>query len=84
MMITRGNLTTGELTAFLIYLELLFVPMRKLGFIVQLFARAGASGERIFEILDAESAVTEKPDAQPLATSRAGFDTRTSPSATTR
>jgi ATP-binding cassette, subfamily B, multidrug efflux pump len=67
MMITRGNLTTGELTAFLIYLALLIMPMRMLGFIVQMFARAGASGERIFEILDAESAVTEKPDAQPLA-----------------
>jgi ATP-binding cassette, subfamily B, multidrug efflux pump len=67
MMITRGNLTTGELTAFLIYLALLIMPMRMLGFIVQMFARAGASGERIFEILDAESAVTEKPAAQPLA-----------------
>jgi ATP-binding cassette subfamily B protein len=31
-----------------------------------MFARAGASGDRIFEILDAESAVTEKPDAKPL------------------
>ena len=34
--------------------------------IIQQFARAGAAGERIFEILDAESAVQEKPDARPL------------------
>lgn len=65
-MITKGDLGPGELTSFLIYLALLIMPMRMLGFIVQMFARAGASGERIFEILDAESAVKEKPDAKPL------------------
>ena len=41
-MITEGNLTAGELTAFLAYLTLLIMPMRMLGFIVQQFARAGA------------------------------------------
>jgi ABC-type multidrug transport system fused ATPase/permease subunit len=66
IMITNGNLTAGELTAFLFYLTLMIMPMRMLGFIVQMFARAGASGERIFEILDAESAVKEKSDAAPL------------------
>jgi ABC-type multidrug transport system fused ATPase/permease subunit len=65
-MIIRGDLSPGELTSFLIYLALLIMPMRMLGFIVQMFARAGASGARIFEILDAESAVREKPDAEPL------------------
>jgi ABC-type multidrug transport system fused ATPase/permease subunit len=67
IMITNGNLTAGELTAFLFYLTLMIMPMRMLGFIVQMFARAGASGERIFEILDAESAVKEKADAVTLA-----------------
>jgi ABC-type multidrug transport system fused ATPase/permease subunit len=50
----------------LFYQSLLVMPMRMLGFIVQNFARAGASGDRIFEILDAESVVQEKPDARPL------------------
>ncbi len=63
VMITRGDLSHGELIAFLAYQALLYMPMRMLGFIVQQFARAGAAGERIFEILDAESAVKEKPDA---------------------
>jgi ABC-type multidrug transport system fused ATPase/permease subunit len=66
-MITRGDLSYGQLTAFLFYQSLLIMPMRMLGFIVQMFARAGASGDRIFEVLDAESAVKEKPDARPLA-----------------
>jgi ATP-binding cassette subfamily B protein len=65
-MITQGNLSYGQLTAFLFYQSLLIMPMRMLGFIVQMFARAGASGDRIFEVLDAESAVKEKPDAKPL------------------
>jgi ABC-type multidrug transport system fused ATPase/permease subunit len=57
------NLTAGELTGFLAYLTLLLMPMRMLGFVVSQFSRAGAAGERVFEILDAESAVKEKPDA---------------------
>jgi ABC-type multidrug transport system fused ATPase/permease subunit len=65
-MITQGTATVGEVTGFLLYLSLLIMPMRMMGFIVQMFARAGASGDRIFEILDAESAVKEKPDARPL------------------
>jgi ATP-binding cassette subfamily B protein len=61
--VAQGSLSPGTLTAFLAYQTLLILPMRMLGFIVQQFARAGASGERIFEVLDAESAVREKPDA---------------------
>ncbi len=70
LMVADGNLSAGELTAFLAYQTLLIMPMRTLGFIVQNFARAGASGERIFEILDAESAVQEKPDAIALVNVR--------------
>jgi ATP-binding cassette subfamily B protein len=66
ILVTRGDLSAGQLTAFLAYLALLIRPMQILGFIVQQFARAGAAGERIFEILDAESAVKEKPDAVEL------------------
>jgi ATP-binding cassette subfamily B protein len=46
------------------------MPMRMLGFIVSNLARAGAAGERIFEVLDAESAVQEKPDAVVLTRPR--------------
>ena len=61
--VANGTVTPGQLTAFLAYLTLLLMPMRMLGFVVSQFARAGAAGERIFEILDAESAVKEKADA---------------------
>ena len=65
-LVTKGDISPGTLTAFLAYLALLIRPMQILGMIVQQFARAGAAGERIFEILDAESAVKEKPDAVEL------------------
>lgn len=61
--ILRGEITLGEYQAFTLYLALLFVPLGNLGFIVSLLAQASASAERIFEILDAESDVKEKPDA---------------------
>ena len=64
--IVAGNLQIGELTAFMLYLTLLQMPVRVLGWVVILFARAQSSGERIYEILDAESAVTEKPGAVEL------------------
>ncbi|MCH7631232.1 MAG: L-histidine N(alpha)-methyltransferase, partial [Proteobacteria bacterium] len=63
---TIGNMTPGEMAAFMLYLTILQMPVRMLGFIVNMFARAHSAGARIFEILDAESAVVEKPDAPPL------------------
>ena len=64
--IVAGNLQVGELAAFMLYLTLLQMPVRMLGWVVILFARAQSSGERIYEILDAESTVTEKPGATEL------------------
>ncbi|HLA18186.1 MAG TPA: ABC transporter ATP-binding protein, partial [Dehalococcoidia bacterium] len=64
--VINGNLNLGELTAFLLYLTILNMPVRMLGWIVMIASRAQVSGQRIFEILDAESAVKEKPGALEL------------------
>jgi ABC-type multidrug transport system fused ATPase/permease subunit len=61
--IIAGRMSIGDLTAFLFYLTLLQMPVRTLGFMINAFARASSSGARVYEILDAESAVQEKPDA---------------------
>ena len=58
-----GNLSIGDLVAFNTYLLLLRMPIQMLGFTVSIFARATASGDRIFEILDRQSDVQEKPNA---------------------
>jgi ABC-type multidrug transport system fused ATPase/permease subunit len=68
--IAAGNMTAGDMVAFQVYLTLLQMPVRMLGFIVNMFARAYSAGERIYEILDAESAVQEKPGAPPIDVQR--------------
>lgn len=61
-----GTLSLGELVAFNSYLALLIMPLMQIGFISAQIARAGVSAERIFEIIDAQSEVTDKPGAQQL------------------
>ena len=61
--VQAGNMNPGQLVTFQLYLTLMQVPVRSIGFIVNMFARAHSAGSRIFEIVDAESAVQEKPDA---------------------
>ena len=62
-----GRLTEGELAMFLLYMALLREPVRTTGWIVAVFAAARASGRRLFEILDAESPVPERPAARRVA-----------------
>ncbi|MDP3630881.1 MAG: ABC transporter ATP-binding protein [Actinomycetota bacterium] len=61
--LAHGKLTVGELVAFTSYLFLLLQPLFIIGFGAQTIARAGASAQRLFEVLDAETDVPEKPDA---------------------
>ncbi len=62
-----GNLKVGELASFLFYLAVLQMPVRSLGWIIMITSRAQSAGQRVFEILDAESAVRERPGAPVLA-----------------
>ena len=64
--IIYGTLTFGEWQKFSLYLAFVFFPLGQLGFIISQMSQAGASAKRIFEILDTQSEVADKPDAQPL------------------
>jgi len=68
--IIEGTLTIGEWQKFSLYLAFVFFPMGQLGFIINLMSQANASAERIFEILDTENEVQDKPGAQTLTTVR--------------
>ena len=61
--VISNNLTLGELTAFILYFGMLQMPVRSIGWIIMIFSRAGSAAQRIYEILDAESAVKEKAAA---------------------
>lgn len=66
--IIEGTLTIGEWQKFSLYLVYVFIPMGQLGFIISLMAQAGASADRIYEILDAKNDVENQPGALDLAT----------------
>jgi ATP-binding cassette subfamily B multidrug efflux pump len=65
-MVISARLSLGELTAFIAYLNFMIFPIMMIGMLSAMIARAAASAHRIFEILDAQSEVTDRPGALPL------------------
>jgi len=61
--IIAGALSLGEWQEFSLYLIYLFLPIAQFGFIITQMGQAAASANRIFEILDAKSDITDKPGA---------------------
>ena len=59
----NGHLTTGELAQFLFYMQVLAMPVRQSGMMINSVARAIAAGQRLFEIIDAPSPVQESRHA---------------------
>lgn len=64
--VLSGAMTVGTLVAFNRYLTLVAEPIKWLGFVVNRIARARASAERIFEIVDTRPKITNKPGAATL------------------
>ena len=64
--VLSGALSIGDLAAFVFYMQILAMPVRMSGFLVNAYARAASGGQRLFEILDTESDVVEKADAKEL------------------
>lgn len=50
----EGDMTPGEITAFLLYLTLFYEPISRLHQLNQMLQSGRAAGERVFEILDAD------------------------------
>jgi len=61
-----GNLTLGQLVAFIGYLNYLLMPVFMMGMLGAMLSRAEASAQRVFEVLDAESEVKDSPGAVEL------------------
>ena len=71
-LVIAGALGVPGLTLFIFYLTIMGMPVRRLGFITNIFTRTISGGQRILEILDTESAVKEKPGAIELDGVRPG------------
>jgi subfamily B ATP-binding cassette protein MsbA len=64
--ITAGRLTTGEFTAFIAALFMMYGPAKKLSRVNSDLQQAMAAAERIFEMLDTHSEVAERSGAAAL------------------
>jgi ABC-type multidrug transport system fused ATPase/permease subunit len=65
-MVVRNSITIGDFFRFNIFVTMLIMPLRMLGMWIGQSQRATASGERIFEVLDAPEEVSDAPDAVDL------------------
>jgi ATP-binding cassette subfamily B protein len=66
-LVITGVITQGQMAEFLLYVVMLNIPVRMLGWLTQLYSRAMSSGQRVFEVLDEVSQVRERPGAARLA-----------------
>src|SRR5687768_3530208 len=66
-LVMRGEITVGTLAAFILYLGMFFGPIQTMGDLYNSLLSTGASAERIFQLLDTEPQVRNRPGAKPLA-----------------
>ncbi len=64
--VAQGDLSLGALVAFYTYLMMLVYPAQVIGWLTGLAQRAIASGDRVYELLDAPVEMEERPGATPL------------------
>ncbi|MGE7200560.1 ABC transporter ATP-binding protein [Bacillus haynesii] len=62
-LVMQNSLKPGELVAFFSLVNYLMWPIMNLGYVINLFSQAKASGERLLEILDAEEEITDSGHA---------------------
>jgi ATP-binding cassette subfamily B multidrug efflux pump len=62
-----GGVSIGLLTAFILYSQRFFEPLRQITQIYSVVQSALAGAERLFEMMDMKPEVVEKPDALPMS-----------------
>ncbi len=65
-----GRMSPGELTQFILFMQILAMPVRMTSMLVHVYARAASAGQRVFEILDFESPVRERSGARSVGRSK--------------
>jgi ATP-binding cassette subfamily B protein len=62
----QGAVTIGVITSFIFYARNFVQPLRQLAELYNSVQSALAGAERIFEVVDTEPEITDKPDAKPI------------------
>ncbi len=65
----HGRATVGDIAAFNLYVLMLQPPFRTLGMVLMMGQRAAASAQRLYEVLDEEPTVVDRPGAVDLVES---------------
>lgn len=68
--VASGQITIGQLTEFLTFMTVLQMPVRQIGMIMNASARAVSSGKRLFDVLDLQPTIGDRPNARPLVLRR--------------
>ncbi|WP_189523615.1 ABC transporter ATP-binding protein [Nostoc sp. PA-18-2419] len=66
--VVGGRFSIGELVAFNSYLALILQPIVLIGFAAPAIAQSAASAERVYEVVDAEIEIRDRPNAIPFHT----------------
>jgi ABC-type multidrug transport system fused ATPase/permease subunit len=61
--LTNAGLDVGQLVTFMQYLSLVVAPLAMMAIVVPFILRGDASARRVFEVVDAPSAVNDAPNA---------------------
>jgi ATP-binding cassette subfamily B multidrug efflux pump len=64
-MAVRGEITAGDFTAFILYLQRMIWYLIALGYVVNLYQRGTASLKRFYTILEAEPSIKDEADSRP-------------------
>ena len=64
--VIEGTLTIGQIVAFTNYLLQIIFPLLFLAIMASQLSAADASAQRIYEVIDSQPKVTEKPEAIPM------------------
>ncbi len=60
-LVLSEQISKGTFVAFFAYVAMVIGPMRSMGFLVNLVQRAAVAGTRVFEVLDLEPEIADRP-----------------------
>lgn len=75
-MAVNGEITAGDFTAFILYLQRMIWYLIALGYVVNLYQRGTASLKRFNAVLETEPTIKDSPDAREQPAIRGGIEFR--------
>ena len=61
--VINGEMSIGDLTSFMFYMQLLAMPVRMIGWLLNASTRGSTCGKRIFEVLDTKPQIANPSNA---------------------